>query len=650
MCGFTGFIQPGLGEERGRDILSAMAVAIEHRGPDDMGIWFDPDTGAGFGHRRLAIVDLSAQGHQPMLSATGRYVLSYNGEVYNFQQIRKELEEDGLAPIWKGHSDTEVLLAAIEAWGVQETLLQMTGMFAFSLWDREKRVLTLARDRIGEKPLYFGWQGDAFLFGSELKAFKSHPAFKGEIDRNVLTLFLRYNYIPAPFSIYKDVQKLEPGTFLQFSLNGEKGTIPAPHAYWSVRSAAEEGRSTPFTGTDAEAIESLDTLLRQTISNKMISDVPLGAFLSGGIDSSMVVALMQAEQTASVRTFSIGFHESTYNEAVHASAVANHLQTEHTELYVTPEQTLAVIPKLPHIYDEPFADSSQIPTFLLSQMTREHVTVALSGDGGDELFGGYNRYFLGRSLWNRLKWMPKWSRHVAASSLCLLSPQTLDRLFASVAPMLPQKAQFRMVGDRLHKLAGILPVGSPEEMYNRLISQWLHPETMVPGTCEPSTIMTDRSLWADLSDFTELMMFLDQVGYLPGDILTKVDRASMAVSLETRVPFLDHQLIEFAWRLPLTMKVRDGQGKWLLRQVLYKYVPKEMIERPKMGFGVPIDSWLRGPLREWAEELLDESRLQRDGYFNTDLIRKRWDEHLSGIRNWQYHLWTVLMFQAWLER
>jgi len=650
MCGFAGFIQQGIQRQTGEEILSDMAAAIEHRGPDGHGLWFDENTGVGFSHRRLAVQDLSHQGQQPMSSACGRYVLVYNGEVYNFKSINAKLEKNELAPIWRGHSDTEVILAAINAWGVEEALKYMVGMFAFALWDKKKRVITLARDRLGEKPLYYGWQGKTFLFASELKAFEKHPEFQGIVNRDVLSLFLRHSYIPTPYSIYKGINKLESGAYLQINLRDEARYDSIPIQYWTVKHVAEDGVLAPFVGTDSEAVEALDLLLQKTIRNKMLADVPLGAFLSGGIDSSMIVALMQSVSNASVRTFSIGFHEKTYNEATHAKAVANYLKTDHTELYVTPEQAMAVIPQLAVMYDEPFADSSQIPTFLVSEMTRKYVTVALSGDGGDELFGGYNRYFMGRSIWNKIGWMPEMLRRYAANLLSFPSPKTWDRLYDVVEPILPHKLQYRMVGDRLHKLASILAVSSPEQMYRRLVSQWANPEVLLSDCVEPATVLTDKKQWAEVGDFTQLMMFLDTVTYLSDDILTKVDRAAMSVSLETRVPFLDHRIVEFAWRLPLSMKIRNGQGKWLLRQVLNKYIPESMINRPKMGFGVPIDSWLRKPLQAWAEELLDEKRLREEGFFNPALIRKMWGEHLSGRYNWQYQLWPVLMFQAWNER
>ncbi len=646
MCGITGFLDltSRIAEDEARATAGRMLKTLTHRGPDDGGVWVDAKSGIALGNRRLAIVDLSPEGHQPMHSACDRYVIAYNGEIYNHKALHEELE--GLGHAFRGHSDTEVMLAAFVQWGLRGALERFNGMFAFALWDKKERVLHVARDRMGEKPLYYGWMGETFLFGSELKALKAHPDFRGEIDRDALTLYLRHNYVPAPYSIYKGIYKLPPGTML--TLNGEDRE-PAPVPYWSTREAAERGVSDPLKASAGKATDLLDGLLRDSIGLRMVADVPLGAFLSGGIDSSTVVALMQAQSDQPIKTFSIGFQEAGYSEAEHAKAVARHLGTEHTELYVTPEGTMSVIPKLPALYDEPFSDSSQIPTYLVSELARRHVTVSLSGDGGDELFGGYNRYFWGRSIWNKIGWMPPRLRGAAAGALTSVSPQWWDRLFEGLGPYLPKKVRQRMPGDKLHKLAGVMGVSSPEAMYRRLVSHWKDPESLVIGGTEPPTTLTDAGQWAELRDFTQRMMYLDTMTYLPDDILVKVDRASMGVSLEGRVPLLDHRLVEFAWRVPLSMKIRDGQGKWLLRQVLYRYVPKKMLERPKMGFGVPIDSWLRGPLRGWAEELLDERRLRDEGFFDPRPIREKWAEHLSGRRNWQHYLWEVLMFEAWLE-
>lgn len=624
-----------------------MTSTLVHRGPDDAGIWSDEEAGIGLGHRRLAILDLSPQGHQPMSSASGRYVMVFNGEVYNHRALRAELEKAEAVSSWSGHSDTEVMLAAFEQWGIDEAVLRFNGMFAFALWDRQERTLHLVRDRFGEKPLYYGWMGSVFLFGSELKALRAHPAWRGEVDRGALTLLMRHNYIPAPYSIYRGVHKLPPAHILCLSL-GNAGVLPSPRQYWSAKAVAEMGVTNPMECDDKSVVDSLDALLRDAVALRMEADVPLGAFLSGGIDSTTIVALMQAQSAQPVRTFSIGFNEAPYNEAEHAKAVALHLGTRHTELYVTPEEALAVISRLPELYDEPFSDSSQIPTFLVSQMTRQHVTVALSGDAGDELFGGYNRYSWGRDIWNYIGWVPRRIREAVASSLIALPPQSWDRLFAVMGPLLPQRLKTNLPGDKVHKLAGILGSASQEDLYRSLVSHW-SPPYVVKDFFEPVTALTDRTAQLDTPDFSQRMMFLDIISYLPDDILAKVDRASMANSLESRMPLLDHRVVEFAWRLPLSMKIRNGQGKWALRQVLYRYVPPALMERPKMGFGVPIDGWLRGPLREWAENLLDQVRLEQEGFFDPLLVREKWNEHLSGRRNWSYHLWDVLMFQAWLE-
>lgn len=645
MCGITGFIttERQMPTEEISNIVNNMCKSLIHRGPDDGGSWVDEEVGIALGHRRLSIVDLSPEGHQPMISADGRYVIVFNGEIYNFLELRKQLQSLGYS--FRGHSDTEVMLSSFCQWGVLEATKRFNGMFAFALWDRQERVLHLGRDRIGEKPLYYGWCGNTFIFASELKAFKVHPHFQAEINRDALALFLRFSYIPAPYSIYQGIYKLPPATLLSWNRHS---IHPQPIAYWSAKIAAESGVAYPFTGSENEAILNLEALLKDAVKMRMIADVPLGAFLSGGIDSSTIVALMQAQSLQPIKTFSIGFHEQDYNEAEYAKAVAQYLGTDHTELYVTSNEALAVIPKLPSLYDEPFSDSCQISTFLVSQLARHHVKVTLSGDAGDELFAGYNRYFWGRSIWHNIGWIPKAVRHFTAKALISVSPKAWNQGFSTVDAMLSTKLKLAVSGDNLHKLASILAVPNPEMMYAGLVSHWQPHEAFVIGSSELSTVLSNPNLWASLSDFTERMMFLDLITYLPDDILVKVDRASMGVSLESRIPFLDHRVVEFAWQIPLSMKIRGNQGKWLLRQVLYKYVPKKLIERPKMGFGIPIDSWLRGSLQDWAEDLLDESRLRREGYFHPQPIRQKWDEHQRGERNWQYYLWDVLMFQAWL--
>lgn len=635
MCGVAGFLGTGSGAVA---IARAMADTLTARGPDDVGVWGESGAGAVLAHRRLAILDLSPAGHQPMHSSNGRYVIVFNGEIYNHLELRARLQGAG----WSGHSDTETLLAAIEAWGLTLTLQRAVGMFAIALWDRERRELFLARDRLGEKPLYYGWQGDSFLFGSELKALRAHPAWRHEIDRDALALYMRYGYVPLPYSIHPGVRKLIPGSILTLPVNAAVGSLPIPQAYWSVRDVVSRPRR---ERPDAEAIAELDGSLRRAVAGQMVADVPLGAFLSGGIDSSTVVALMQAQSARPVRTFAIGFAEASHDEAGYARAVAAHLGTDHTEMYVSPGDALALIPGLPELYDEPFGDSSQIPTCLVAQLARRHVVVSLSGDGGDELFGGYSRYVLGRSLWRTIGPCPRPLRKAVGRAMQALGPERWDRLGAR----LPARWRMQAVGDKLHKLAGVIDVASPGELYQRLVSPHRETGSIVIGGREP-VLWADEQARFGADDFIERAMFHDQVGYMTDDILAKVDRAAMAVSLETRMPLLDHRVLEFSWQLPLHMKIREGQGKWLLRQVLYRYVPRNLVERPKQGFSIPLDSWLRGPLRDWAETLLDEARLQSEGYLHSAPIRRRWKEHLSGRRNWQHWLWNVLMFQAWQER
>lgn len=645
MCGIVGF-QSFDSLLDSHIIVQKMADSLLNRGPDSSGVWSDEYFAITIAHRRLAIVELSSAGHQPMHSSSERYVIAFNGEIYNHHKLRAELEKANLAPNWRGHSDTETLLAAFEAWGIEATLRHCTGMFAIALWDKQTQTLTLARDRLGEKPLYYGWQGDTFLFGSELKALKAHPAFHAEINRDTLCLYMRHNYIPAPYSIYQGIYKLLPGTWLQVSRTQRE---PKIKTYWSGVDISHQGKASPFTGSPEEAVSALENLLKDAIGQQMMADVPLGAFLSGGIDSSTVVALMQAQSSQPIKTFSIGFHEELYNEAAHAKAVAKHLGTDHTELYVTPDECMQVIPRLPTLYDEPFADSSQIPTFLVSQLARQHVTVSLSGDAGDELFAGYNRYQLTANTWAKLSRIPRPIRQWAAKAITSVSPTSWNRIASTLKSIIPAFGQWANMGDKLHKGAGVMTSHSAAELYLGMVSGWQHPTDVIIGGKEPPTFLTGHL--PDLSHLNtiERMMVLDLLTYLPDDILCKVDRAAMGVSLESRVPFLDHRVVEFAWQLPLEYKLREGQTKWVLRQVLYRHVPKELIERPKMGFGVPIDSWLRSSLRDWAEDLLDESRLRQDGYFNPAPIRQKWKEHLSGQRNWQYYLWSVLIFNSWLK-
>ena len=645
MCGITGLLSKQIVSP---EHLTRMANTMPHRGPDDSGIWHNNDAGIGLAHRRLAIVDLSPAGHQPMHSTSERYVIAFNGEIYNHNKLRAELDKINLAPQWRGHSDTETLLAAFEAWGIEATLQRCIGMFAIALWDKQTQTLTLARDRLGEKPLYYGWQGDTFLFGSELKALKANPAFHAEINRDALCLYMRHNYIPTPYSIYQGIHKLLPGTWLQVSRNQREPNIKT---YWSGVDVSRQGKANPFTGSPEEAVNALENLLKDAIGQQMMADVPLGAFLSGGIDSSTVVALMQVQSSQPIKTFSIGFHEELYNEAAHAKAVAKHLDTEHTELYVTPEECMQVIPRLPTLYDEPFSDSSQIPTFLVSQLARQHVTVSLSGDAGDELFTGYGRYPHTANIWKKLSKIPLPLRKTLAFAAQHVTPTQWNKLLTPFGKLTSslQSQKNKNIGDRIHKAAQILPSSSIAALYHDMSSHWHRPEQIVINGKEPPTFRSGNL--PDLSHLNtvERMMALDLLTYLPDDILCKVDRAAMGVSLESRVPFLDHRVVEFAGSVPLEYKLRDNQTKWVLRQVLYRHVPKELIERPKMGFGVPIDSWLRGSLRDWAEDLLSESRLRQDGYFNPAPIRQKWKEHLSGQLNWQHHLWDVLIFNQWLD-
>ncbi len=624
-----------------------MTDAIEHRGPDDEGAWVDVASGVALGQRRLAIVDLSPAGHQPMTSHSGRFVIVLNGEIYNHRELRALIDAGSDSADWRGHSDTEVLLECFARFGIEDALRRAVGMYAFVVWDRQERVLTMARDRLGEKPLYYGWQGDTLVFGSELAALRRHGSFSTRVDRDALALMMRHNYIPAPYSIFSGIHKLEPGQMLTLRA-GQRD--PSFTVYWDAAAMAERGRAHPFSGTPEQAVNELERHLRSSLQGQMMADVPLGAFLSGGIDSSTITALLQTMSDKPVRTFSIGFDVPGYNEAEHAKAVANHLGTKHTELYVTGKDALDVVPMLPSIYSEPFSDSSQIPTYLVNKMARRDVTVCLSGDAGDELFSGYSRYSLTEDTWAKLSQVPRSARVAVARLLESVPVQAWNAVLGPLLSMAPRRFRHTRPGDRLHKIASVIGAPSAASIYRQLVSHWEVPDQLVIGSTEPLTRMTGASRVPDFREFLHEMMYLDAVAYLPDDILVKVDRAAMSVGLEGRVPMLDHRVVEFAWTLPTSMLRRGGVPKWPLRQVLHKYVPKELIERPKMGFGVPIDTWLRGPLRDWAEALLDESRLRHEGYFNVVPIRQKWEEHKSGRRNWQYHLWDVLCFQAWLEQ
>lgn len=619
MCGITGIWQSHPSSNI-RAHAHRMADSLIHRGPDDVGVWVDQDVGLALGHRRLAVVELSSAGHQPMASAGGRYALVFNGEIYNHLDLRARLGD--AVSGWQGHSDTETLLACIQAWGLLSTLEQVVGMFALALWDRQEKTLSLARDRMGEKPLYWGWQGDTLLFGSELKALKTHPDFRGEVDRDALTLLLRYNYIPSPHCIYKGIAKLAPGHFVVIRA-GDK--IAAPRSYWSYQSVVLDGLQSPFVGSDEQAVDKLETLLESSLAGQMMADVPLGAFLSGGVDSSVVVALMQRLASRQVHTYAIGFEDKSFDEAQHARAVAAYLGTDHTEMHVTERDALAVVPDLPRIYCEPFADSSQIPMVLVSRMARQHVTVALSGDGGDELFGGYTPYWFLPRIWRMIRWIPRPLRQGLAR---MLSP-------------LP-------VPQRFEKLLEIFDARDYEQLYWRLRSHWTDPESIVRSAREPDSLLRNPQDFLSMRSFASWMMAVDTMNYMPDDILVKVDRAAMSNSLETRVPMLDHRVVEFSARMPVHLKIRNGQGKWALRQLLYRHVPQSLVDRPKAGFMVPLAAWLRGPLRDWADTLLQESRMRQEGYFNVKEVQKTWQEHLTGRVDRSSKLWSVLMFQAWL--
>jgi asparagine synthase (glutamine-hydrolysing) len=612
-----------------------MTRTLSHRGPDSEGTWVDIPAGIALGHRRLAVIDLSPAGHQPMMSASGRYVLVFNGEIYNFLDLLEEVAGEGEVAL-RGHSDTEIMLACFDYWGVAGSVSRFNGMFAFAVWDRLERRLHLARDRMGEKPLYYGWADETFLFGSELKALRPHPAFPDIIDRDVLALFLKYSYVPAPYSIYKGILKLPPGALLTIQAGSWREEMAR---YWTLREAASRGRANPFSGSDREAVDRLESLLIDATRIRMISDVPVGAFFSGGIDSTLVAALMQSLSSKPVKTFTIGFHEQAYNEAVAAKAVAEDLKTNHTEWYISPAEARAVIPRLPKLYDEPFADSSQIPTFLVSELARRHVTVSLSGDAGDEVFGGYTRYSRVPRRWRMLQSLPVPLRPLLAKAL-----EAIVR--DGVSPFLPLGPQ-RL--DKLERLAAVTTLTDPATFYDAHQSCWANAASVVLGAGEISRLGSIRNEWSHFDHLADALMAVDAVTYLPDDILVKVDRAAMGVSLETRIPLLDPRIVEFAWTLPHRMRFHGGQKKWILRRILYKYVPRALVERPKSGFGVPIAEWIRGPLREWAEELLDPERIHRQGYLAGAVIRRKWTEHLSGKYNHGSALWCVLMFQAWLE-
>lgn len=646
MCGICGFVdsRAEANAEALRSRVRQMAASITHRGPDDSGTWVNSGCGVALGFRRLSIVDLSPTGHQPMCSPDDRFVIVFNGEVYNYRDIRSTLLSHGHK--FRGTSDTEVMLAAFSEWGIQKAVEQFNGQFAFALWDAEFAQLYLVRDRIGVKPLYYGWLGERFYFSSELKALHRHPEFQPEIDRIALGQYFKYCYVPAPRSIYKGIKKLPPASILSIDPQ-TPGENPGLHKYWRLPSQ-DFAKEQPANLDERETVDQLEDLLRESISLRMLADVPVGAFLSGGVDSSTVVALMQDQNSQPIKTFSIGFNEFGFNEAHHAKRVADHIGTDHAELYVSTKEAMEVIPRLPHIYDEPFADSSQIPTLLVSQLARMHVTVSLSGDGGDELFMGYNRYQWGETIWRRIGWIPTRLRRFFARIINHTPIDWWDAIYKSLTVVLPERKRLPQFGDKLQKFAAVLDEGTPSSLYEQLVSFWSNPTELVLGATANGFSPADYLGWNNR--YIDWMSRVDFHTYLPDDILTKVDRASMSASLEARVPMLDdHRVVEFAYGLPAVLKIRNGTTKWPLRQVLYRYVPQELIERPKMGFGMPIDQWLRGPLRDWAEAYLDSRKLQQEGFLNVTPIREKWAQHQRGDRNWQYHLWSVLMFQAWLE-
>jgi asparagine synthase (glutamine-hydrolysing) len=647
MCGLAGFLD--VGNRRGvqdmQDRVGRMTATLAHRGPDDQGTWVDPAAGIALGSRRLAIIDVSPDGHQPMRSASGRYAIAYNGEVYNAPDLARALESERRAPAWRGHSDTEVMLAAIEAWGFEPALDRFNGMFAFALWDGHDRQLHLVRDRLGIKPLYVGGAGDTVIFGSELRALRAHPDFGAGLDREWLDHYLRGTRTRTTRTPYEGVRSVQPGTYLTFQADHQ----PKERVYWSVVEQAERGHREPFAGDQAAAVDALHSLLREAVRMQLVSDVPLGVLLSGGIDSATVLALAQAGSEQTVRSFSIGFPETGLDEAPDARAIASHLGSDHTELYVTPADIIELVPVLPQLSDLPISDPSYISNYFAYRLARAHVTVALTGDGGDEVFGGYHRHRWLPRVWRSVGWTPTGLRAQGARALEAVTPATWDRIFGALEPAIPGRLRERTPGAKIQRLARWMACETPEEMYRVLASRWDDASELVAGH-DRSALEPFRLQQLD-GDFAlvEQMLAHELLTYLPDGQLTKVDRSSMAVSVEARVPLLDHRVVELALRLPPALKVRGDIGKYILRKVLYQHVPRELFQRPKMGFQLPLTRWLRGPLREWAEDLLAADRLRRQGVLNPVAIRATWTEHLSGQRDRSDHLWTVLMLQAWMD-
>lgn len=644
MCGFAGLLDPARATEARilTTLAGSMSATLAHRGPDDAGTWTDERAGIGLGHRRLAIIDLSPAAAQPMTSSCGRWTIAYNGELYGFGALRDQLAAAGRR--FRGHSDTEVLVEALGAWGLDRTLEHCNGMFAFAAWDAHEQVLHLVRDRLGEKPLYYGWAGTQLVFGSELKALRAHPDFSARIDAGAVAAFLRWSFVPAPHAIYEGVRKLPPGCVLSLPA-GLPGGLPQPRPYWSATEVIRTGLDDPLAAGDREATDLLEQLLVEAVEARTVADVPLGAFLSGGIDSSLVTALMQAGRSQPVRTFSVDVGDAELGEGRHAAGVARHLGTEHTEVRLTHGDALDVIPELPSIYDEPFADPSQIPTLLIARAARRHVTVGMSGDGGDELFGGYNRYTLGTAAWRRMRPVPLAVRSGVGRLLTAVPPRVYDRALSVGSALVPGHLRLARAGDKVHKLAALLRADGPDDLYLRAVSQWADPAAVAHAPEAPGPTMNG---WGG-SDLVSMFMARDALAVLPDNMLVKVDRATMAASLEARVPLLDHRVFAFAWRLRPDLRVRDGRGKWILRQVLRRYVPDALVDRPKVGFDPPIDVWLRGPLRDWAGDLLSTATLERHGVVDARVVRSAWEEHQTRRRNHDYRLWAVLMLTAWLE-